>query len=121
MVDANGENEVIITPSTILGSGRVSTMLQVMEGGDINDSLAADKVYFRGVRGLSNKATSLDDLRPDKPMITNLSDDMEIAPQAALWIAGPKANQKLSLFAVDKLDSEDPNDWKTYEFGELYP
>ncbi|MBI5754024.1 hypothetical protein HZA40_02680, partial [Candidatus Peregrinibacteria bacterium] len=115
IADANSEDVVVVTPSTVINDNNVSALLSVQNGGQIGDPLADEKIFFAGVAGLASKATKIEDLKPDVPKITNLVPGMRLAPKFMIGLAGPEAAEKLSVFAVDKGVSKDPNSWKVYK------
>ncbi|MCX6735152.1 MAG: hypothetical protein NTZ25_04580 [Candidatus Peregrinibacteria bacterium] len=146
LADAKGEDTLVVNPSTVIGDNDVSALLIVMQGGKIGDPLAAEKIFFKGLNGLadgsdqsevkgkisfapkmaaakvssSSQVTKLEDLLPKKPMLTNMFAGVETAPKFLVWVAGPKAGEKVSVFAVDKVDPKNPKSWKIYKFGQYY-
>lgn len=143
LADVKGEDTLVVNPSTVIGDNNVSALLIVMQGGEIGDPLAAEKIFFKGLSGLGNgtdqsevkekisfapkmaaakvqvsaRVSKLEDLLPKKPMLTNMFAGVETAPKFLAWVAGPKAGEKVSVFAVDKVDPKNPKSWKVYKFG----
>jgi|GEM_PF-2384658 len=118
VADAKGEDTAVVSPSTVIGDNNVSALLAVTHGGRIGDPLAAEKIFFRGIIGLASQADKLDDLRPTKPQFTNLVAGIETAPKFLAWVAAPRAGEKVSIFAVDKVDPKNPKSWKIYSLGQ---
>lgn len=117
LADSKGEDAIIATPSTIIGNNNVAALLTVMQGGKIGDPLAAEKVFFNGLEGLAGEEDNVADLKPKEPKTTNIFNGAEVAPKFMMWLAGPKAGQHVSIFAVDKVDPKDPTTWKIYKLG----
>lgn len=116
--DANteGENTVFATPSTIFNDNGVAAFVSAQYGGVIGDLLAEDKVFYEGLIGLRDNVKSVEELRPSVPKITSPATD--VPPQSVIWLAGPKAGERVTVFAVDRV-SENPKDWKTENLGKF--
>ncbi len=117
LADLKGEDTFVLTSSTVVGNNNVAALVTVMNGGEIGDPLAAEKIFFGGLANLANEKDEIKDLKPDVPMATNLANGSEVAPKFMMWLAGPGAGQQVSIFAIDKIDLKDPTTWKIYKLG----
>ncbi len=117
LADAKGEDTLVVNPSTVIGDNDVAALLVVMQGGKIGDPLAAEKIFFNGITGLASESENVEELIPTKPKLTNFIAGVETAPKFLAWVAGPKAGEKISVFAVDKVDPKNPKSWKIYKLG----
>lgn len=109
--------QVIVTPSTVLGRGNTSAMHVMAEGGEIDNEFNDDMAFF-GVP-LSTKAKSLEEIVPKKTVVTNLLPGTEVGSKFMIYAAGPRVGEKLTAFAVDRVDPANPDSWNVYELGDF--
>ncbi len=116
--EEEGKDIIAIGPSTTPDVSDVSTLLILENGGDLSDELIDDKVFMKGLTGIASKATTIEEILPPYPIITNL-DGATVGTQILPWTASDKVGDILVYYLIDRVDPEDSGTWVVEDIAEV--
>jgi len=112
------EDVVYISPSTTPEVSETSILKIIEYGGDVNDELIDDKVFMKGLSGISDRSTRIQDILPPSPIITNL-DGLTVGLRILAWTASSNVGDELTYYIVDRIDPDDPDTWDIQKIAEV--